>query len=98
MYTLDDFLIDAAVLLDKTQIEVETGYYMIDLVKVIESKRKIEAAEKLEQMRMMLSTNNRGVEDAEYKALISDLSKRVGVKAETKFNREKFEQLRALSM
>jgi hypothetical protein len=90
-------LIDAAVLLDKTQIEIETGYYMIDLVKVIEAKRKVEAAEKLEHMRMILSTNNRGVEDAEYKALISEFTKRIGVKTETKFNRDKFEQLRALS-
>lgn len=84
-------------LLDKTQIEIETGYYMVDLVQIIETKRKIEAAEKLEHMRITLGTNNRGVEDAEYKALISDLTKRVGVKAETKFNRDKFEQLRAMS-
>lgn len=88
---------DAAVLLDKTQLEIETGYYMVDLVKLIESKRKLDAVDKLEQVRMALSTNNRGVEDAEYKALIADLTKRVGVKPEAKFNRSKFEQLRAMA-
>lgn len=94
---MDDFLLDAAVLLDKTQVEIETGYYMVDIVKLIETKSKLDAADKLEQVRMTLSTNNRGVEDAEYKALIAELSKRIGVKTSAKFDRAKFEQLRSLS-
>jgi hypothetical protein len=87
---------DAAVLLDKSQVEIETGYYMVDLAELIESKRKVEAAEKLERVRMTLGTNNRSMEDAEYKSLISDLTNRIGMKQETKFNRDKFDQLRAM--
>ena len=83
-------------LLDKTQVEIETGYYMVDLAKVIESKRKLEAAEKLEQVRIVLGTNNRGLEEADYKALLNDLTKRVGIKPEQGFNRDKFDQLRAM--
>jgi 5-bromo-4-chloroindolyl phosphate hydrolysis protein len=89
-------LLDAAVMLDKTQVEIETGYYMVDLAKVIESKRKLEAADKLEQVRIALSTNNRSLEEADYKALVADLTKRVGFEPEQKFNRDKFDQLRAM--
>jgi 5-bromo-4-chloroindolyl phosphate hydrolysis protein len=83
-------------MLDKTQVEIETGYYMVDLAKVIESKRKLEAADKLEQVRIALSTNNRSLEEADYKALVADLTKRVGFEPEQKFNRDKFDQLRAM--
>jgi 5-bromo-4-chloroindolyl phosphate hydrolysis protein len=83
-------------MLDKTQVEIETGYYMVDLAKVIESKRRLEAADKLEQVRIALSTNNRSLEEADYKALVSDLTKRVGFEPEQKFNRDKFDQLRAM--
>jgi hypothetical protein len=89
-------LLDAAVMLDKTQVEIETGYYMVDLAKVIESKRKLEAADKLEQVRIALSTNNRSLEESDYKALVADLTKRVGFEPEQKFNRDKFDQLRAM--
>jgi hypothetical protein len=37
------------------------------------------------------------MDDAEYKKFISGLNKEVGIKAENKFDRDKFEQLRAMT-
>jgi hypothetical protein len=46
---------------------------------------------------MILATNNRGMEDADYKSYINGINKSLGVKADQKFDREKFEELRALT-
>ena len=70
---------------------------MVDISKLLEAKRKQSAYARLNEVFMTLATNNRGMDDAEYKKFISGLNKEIGIKPENKFNREKFEQLRAMT-
>jgi hypothetical protein len=91
---MDDFLIEASVAIGVSQVELENGYYMIDLPAVLESKRKQSALERLTDVHIILATNNRNLEEAEYKAFIRRLNKDVGIKEEQSFNRDKFEELR----
>ena len=70
---------------------------MIDLPKVVAEKRKQEAARLLQDVHLRLATNNRALDEAEYKTFIRDATRATGMKEETKFNRDKFEQLRAMT-
>jgi hypothetical protein len=85
------------VVLGVSQTVLENEYYMVDLVRTLEAKRKHDAAGRLNDVLMILATNNRGMDDAEYKKFIGGLNKELGIKAENKFNRDKFEQLRAMT-
>jgi hypothetical protein len=67
---------------------------MVDLPALLSAKRKHDAADRLGEIFMRIATNNRGMEEADYKTFIRGLNKEIGVKPEEKFNREKFEQLR----
>lgn len=86
-----------AVVLGVTQTELETGYYMVDLQKLLESKRKQDALQQLNSVFMSIATNERTMDDVEYKKLINGLNKTIGIKTADKFDREKFEQLRAMT-
>ena len=70
---------------------------MVDLPKIIESARKRDIAKRLADINMIVATNNKALEDADYKSYISGLNKSLGIKAEQKFDRAKFEELRALT-
>lgn len=67
---------------------------MADLPALLSVKRKHDAANRLGDIFMRIATNNRSVEEADYKTYIRGLNKDVGVKESNKFDREKFEQLR----
>lgn len=60
-------------------------------------KRKHNAIERIEEAYMLLATNNRGLDDAESKKYMQNIGRATGVKQETKFNRQKFEELRAFT-
>jgi hypothetical protein len=85
------------VVLGVSQTVLESEYYMVDLAKLLEAKRKQSAYSRLNDVFMTIATNNRGMEDSEYKKFIGGLNKELGIKAENKFNRDKFEQLRAMT-
>jgi hypothetical protein len=85
------------VVLGVSQTVLESEFYMVDLAKLLEAKRKHNAAGRLSDVITTIATNNRGMDDAEYKQFISGLNKELGIKPETKFNRDKFEQLRAMT-
>jgi hypothetical protein len=70
---------------------------MVDLANLLEAKRKLSASGRLNEVLLALATNNRGMDDAEYKKFIGGLNKELGIKPENKFNRDKFEQLRAMT-
>ncbi|WP_427036648.1 hypothetical protein [Cytobacillus pseudoceanisediminis] len=76
---------------------METGYYMVDLAELMKQKRRYNALERMEDAYMVLATNNRGLDDAESKKYMQNISRATGVKQETKFNRQKFEELRAFT-
>jgi hypothetical protein len=67
---------------------------MIDLPELLRAKRKHDAVDRLNRVVAMITTNNRGVDDAEFKKFMLDLNKATGIKENEKFNREKFEELR----
>ncbi|MCP6683005.1 hypothetical protein [Bacillus nakamurai] len=69
---------------------------MVDIPKFVRTKTKQGAVRRIEDIRIMLATNNRSSEDEEYKALMNALIRTAGLRPEVKFDREKFEQLRAL--
>ncbi|QHA36851.1 hypothetical protein [Rossellomorea marisflavi] len=51
----------------------------------------------MQELQLRIATNNRAMEDADYKTLIHGMTKQLGVQEETAgFSREKFEQLRAM--
>ena len=67
---------------------------MVDIPVVLEATRKQEALKRLSDVYIGLATNNRSLEESEYKAFIRRLNKDVGLKEEQGFNRDKFEELR----
>jgi uncharacterized NAD-dependent epimerase/dehydratase family protein len=79
-------------LLGVSQVELENGYYFVDLPAVIESKRKHIAVDKFNAILALIATNNRGMEEEEYKRYINDLNKEIGVKTQSKFDRSKFDE------
>ncbi len=84
-------------MLGKTQVEIETGYYMVDLMELVGRKGKYDTARRMQELQLRIATNNRAMEDADYKTLIHGMTKQLGVQEETAgFSREKFEQLRAM--
>jgi hypothetical protein len=90
-------LIEVSVLLGVTQTELELGYYMVDLPEIIESKRKSIAFNRFLDVSALLATNNRTLEDAEFKKFMRVISQGIDVKEPDKFDRAKFEELRALT-
>lgn len=92
--TIDDFLMEVAITLGVSQTAVETEYYMIDLPALMEKKRKKDAIDRLNQV---ILYNSSGMDKNDFKRFVNDLMKQAGVdKEEQKFNRAKFEQLRAM--
>jgi hypothetical protein len=84
-------------LLNVPQTVLETSYYFVDIPKIIEAARKRDIANRLADINMRIATNNKSLEEADYKTYIGGLSKILGIKADQKFDREKFEELRALT-
>jgi hypothetical protein len=85
------------VLLNVPQTVLETSYYFVDIPKIIEAARKRDIADRLADIYMRIATNNRSIEEADYKTYIGGLNKSLGIKTEQKFDRDKFEELRALT-
>jgi hypothetical protein len=82
-----------------SQFDIENKYYMIDLPDFVEKKKQMKAQDNLEQIHMLIATNNRGMEDKEFTSLIETLKKDIGfdLKPNTEFDRDKFEELRFLT-
>lgn len=84
-------------MLGVSQVELETGYYMVDLAELMRQKRKHNAIAQFEEAYLLLATNNRGLEEADAKKYMQNISRATGVKQEAKFNRQKMEELRAFT-
>jgi hypothetical protein len=70
---------------------------MVDLPAIIESKRKSISVNRFLDIYTLLATNNRVLDDAQSKSFIQGVSKDMGVKEPENFDRDKFEELRALT-
>jgi hypothetical protein len=70
---------------------------MVDLPALLKAKRKHNAFNRLNDVFMLTVTNNRSMEEAEYKKYVAGLNKEIGLKQSNKFDRAKFEELRAMT-
>jgi hypothetical protein len=94
---MDDWLRDAAVILGKTQREIENEYYLVDLPDLIDAKNRIEAQQRLTSIQERVAANGRQMADEDYNRYRSALLKDAGIKAPSGFDRDKFEELRAMT-
>ncbi|MED2788231.1 hypothetical protein P4261_28415 [Bacillus thuringiensis] len=78
-----------------TQRQIEEDYYLIDLAYYAEKARNRKAAHKLD---LLTIANSKSLEHKDYRDLIRNWTREAGIKPKReKFNRSKFEELRALS-
>lgn len=92
---LDDFLLESAVLLGTTQKQIETEFYMLDIVTAIERKRKLDAENRLVDIQV---TNSRHMEKDAYKSFVNTLTKAAGLGKKTEtFDRNAMDSLHAFT-
>lgn len=78
-----------------TQRQIEEDYYLIDLAMYAEKSRNQKAAKKLD---LLMIVNSKHLEQEDYRNLVRNWTREAGIKPKReKFNRSKFEELRALS-
>ncbi|MEK4697774.1 hypothetical protein MKX31_27995 [Bacillus sp. FSL M8-0063] len=78
-----------------TQRQIEEDYYLIDLAIYAEKSRNQKAAKKLD---LLTIANSKNLEQEDYRNLVRNWTREAGIKPRReKFNRSKFEELRALS-
>jgi hypothetical protein len=79
------------------QTVVETQYYMSDLPKLLTEKVQEKYLAIFEQILVRLATNNRGLEESEYKKFVESITKQLKTNQTEGFDRDKFEELRFLT-
>ncbi|MGN4855128.1 hypothetical protein ACTFR4_27805 [Bacillus cereus group sp. MYBK181-1] len=78
-----------------TQKQLEDEFYMVDIARMGEIKRKQEALSKLELINII---NFKSLEDTERRDMVRRYMREAEIKPkEAKFDRDKFEELRALT-
>lgn len=70
---------------------------MADIPKLLEEKAKQRTQEYLQQLMLHLATNNRAMEESEYKKFMNEITKGISEPIDQEFSRDKFEQLRMLT-
>ncbi|WP_254704131.1 hypothetical protein [Bacillus thuringiensis] len=78
-----------------TQKQLEDEFYMVDIVRMGEIKRKQDALSKLELINIV---NFKTLEDADRRDMVRRYMREAEIKPkEAKFDRDKFEELRTLT-
>lgn len=86
-----------------SQIELENGFYMVDIPYLLKKKRQSDVEDYILQMRMTIATNQRVMEDEQYKEFITELMKNIESSSSNneatgeKFDRQAFETLRFMT-
>lgn len=81
-------------MLGVTQRQIENDYYMVDIPKILRTKTKANAIDRLSMISLLVGSEGRVMDDREYQRLVKDLRKQAGYVDREEFDREKFEQLR----
>ncbi|MGY8620212.1 hypothetical protein ACN6A9_01345 [Bacillus safensis] len=81
-------------MLGVTQRQIENDYYMVDIPKILRTKTKANAIDRLSMISLLVGSEGRVMDDREYQRLVKDLRKQAGYVDREDFDREKFEQLR----
>ncbi|MDK7664379.1 hypothetical protein [Cytobacillus oceanisediminis] len=76
---------------------LETQYYFKDLPQLLEEKAKEKNEKILEQIFILLATNQRSLAEDDYKKFISGLTKGFKKQSGLEFNRDKMEELRLMT-
>lgn len=87
-------MIDAAVRLGKTQVEFERGYYVMDLLDVLEADKRVKAGEALGALNTATMAQTTNVES--YRKYAEELQRAAGLGTAEKpqFDRKGYEKLR----
>jgi hypothetical protein len=84
-----------AAVMGVTQRQIEEDFYLLDLAHYAEKSRNRKAAHKLD---LLTIANAKNLEQDSYRDLVRSWTREAGIKPKReKFNRSKFEELRALS-
>jgi hypothetical protein len=70
---------------------------MADLPKLLEERAKEKNAKVMEQILIQLATNNRALEEDEYKKFMGQIAKSLKQNPNNEFDRNKMEELRLLT-
>ncbi|MDR9852892.1 hypothetical protein RJP21_04660 [Paenibacillus sp. VCA1] len=85
---------ECAVRLGKTQIEFERGYYVMDLLDVMDAFKRVNAQDTLDDLNVAVMSHTTSVED--FKRFAGGLQKQAGYgtePSESKFDESGFKQL-----
>ncbi|MDW0113761.1 hypothetical protein QT711_11235 [Sporosarcina saromensis] len=83
-------------MLNVSQTAIENEFYMVDLPFLIQKKHEQQNAELLVKLQLLIASNNRAMEESDYKQFINAITPKE-IKADmNKFDRDKFEQLRRM--
>ncbi|WP_096436486.1 hypothetical protein [Alteribacter populi] len=88
---------ESAVILGKTQRQIENEYYLVDLPELLDDKRRTDAIQRLADNHAQVANNGRRLEDEDYKEYRNALVRAAGIKPKETFDRDKFEQLRMMA-
>ncbi|MDP4549856.1 hypothetical protein Q9251_03065 [Alkalihalobacillus macyae] len=77
---VEEWLLDCAITLDKTHHQILHEYCMVDLPDLLRKKSDNKYLDMVQHSQLILSTNNRFMEDEEYKKYIKALNKLAGLK------------------
>ncbi|WP_431819267.1 hypothetical protein LWL40_27485 (plasmid) [Bacillus thuringiensis] len=92
--TVDEYLLEMAGVIGVTYHQIMHEFYWVDLPRLGEIKRKQQAIMKLEALNIIRSKD---LEEKDYKEMVRRYMREAEIKEKTqKFNRDKFEELRAL--
>lgn len=92
---MDDFFIDCAVRLGKTQAEFERGYFVMDIFNVLEAHNRSQAEQLLAQLSNATMARTTDVEG--YRKYAEELRKKAGQETQSKvaaFDERGFELMR----
>lgn len=84
----------SAFILSVTPVQLETEFYMVDIPKLIQKKREKENTDRMIQLRLLIASNNRMMDDKDYSQFINVLSPENRLE---KFDRNAVERLRSMS-
>ncbi|WP_370221990.1 hypothetical protein [Cytobacillus sp.] len=76
---------------------LETQYYFKDLPQLLEERAKEKNEKILEQIFIRLATNQRAMEEEEYKKFLKVLTKKLKSQPGLEFSRDKMEELRMMT-
>ena len=85
-------------MLGVSQIALETEFFMVDLPRFISAKQRTEKERHLMTLNTLVAANNRILDQVDYKKFVAQLTPETTRVEPSKFDRDKFEELRAMTL